>query len=102
MQEIDKLTPVYIVDDDESVRESLQFMLESYQFSITAYESGKAFLAEADLNNIGCVVLDSRMPEMIGEEVHKILKERNSLLSVIYLTGHAIFQWRLMHSITVR
>ncbi len=81
--------PVYVVDDDESVRDSLAFVLEGYDFDVTTFEDGQAFIDNAAIDKPGCVVLDCRMPKLRGQEVHAILNQRNSPLSVIFLTGHS-------------
>ena len=80
--------PVYVVDDDESVRDSLAFMLEGHDFTVFSFEDGQAFIDQVDLMKPGCVVLDSRMPILRGQEVHAILNQQQSPLSVIFLTGH--------------
>ncbi len=80
--------PVYIVDDDESIRDSLTFLLEEHDFKVTAFSDGLHFLELATLDQAGCVVLDSRMPIMRGQQVHEALIEKQSPLAVIYLTGH--------------
>lgn len=80
--------PVYVVDDDQSVRESLTFLLQEWDFTVHAFESGHAFLETVDLHQPGCVILDSRMPILRGQQVHQSLIEQHSPLSVIYLTGH--------------
>lgn len=79
---------VYVVDDDKSVRDSLKFMLEEYDFTITTFEDGQQFLNAIDLNMPGCVILDCRMPNLRGQQVHQLLNEAKSPLAVIYLTGH--------------
>ncbi|WP_104025547.1 response regulator transcription factor [Vibrio hyugaensis] len=82
------LCPLYIVDDEEPVLESMAFMLESYGYEVETFSSGMAFLNNADLSSPGCVLLDSRMPEMRGQDVHHFMNEKFSPISVIYLTGH--------------
>ncbi|MFG0607264.1 response regulator transcription factor [Vibrio mimicus] len=82
------LHPVYLVDDEISVLESLQFLLESYGYQLQAFSCGRQFLEQANWQQAGCVVLDSRMPELCGQEVQRQLNERNSPLRIIYLTGH--------------
>ncbi|MGR5529176.1 response regulator transcription factor [Vibrio alfacsensis] len=82
------LCPLYIVDDEEFVLESMAFMLESYGYEVKVYSNGTDFLADAELASAGCVLLDSRMPEMRGQDVHQIMDEQFSPVSVIYLTGH--------------
>ncbi|EKO3863499.1 response regulator transcription factor [Vibrio harveyi] len=82
------LCPLYIVDDEEPVLESMAFMLESYGYEVEAFSSGIDFLNNAELSAPGCVLLDSRMPEMRGQDVHHVMNEKFSPISVIYLTGH--------------
>lgn len=78
---------IHIVDDDEHVRNSLKFMLESYDFQAETYVSGEDFLQRADVGRAGCVILDSSMPGLSGQQVQRLLNDKNSPLSVIYLTG---------------
>lgn len=80
--------PVFVVDDDESVRDSLAFMLEGYDFKVESYADGVTFLEQANIEQAGCVVLDIRMPIMMGQQVHRLLKDKHSPLVVIFLTGH--------------
>ncbi|WP_114987147.1 response regulator transcription factor [Pragia fontium] len=81
------MTNIHIVDDDESVRNSLKFMLEGYDFQTEVYASGEDFLQKVDVEQPGCVILDSSMPGLSGQQVQRILNEQSSPLSVIYLTG---------------
>ncbi|WP_025534753.1 response regulator transcription factor [Vibrio parahaemolyticus] len=84
----EKQLPVYVVDDDESVRDSLAFMLEEHDFYVTTFADGQSFLDEVNIHQAGCVILDSRMPNLRGQQVHQFLNEAHSPLAVIYLTGH--------------
>ncbi|HHF3092822.1 TPA: response regulator transcription factor [Vibrio diabolicus] len=84
----EKQLPVFVVDDDESVRDSLAFMLEEHDFNVTTFADGQSFLDEVDVQQAGCIILDSRMPDLRGQQVHQILNQANSPLAVIYLTGH--------------
>lgn len=84
----EKQLPVYVVDDDESVRDSLAFMLEEHDFNVTTFAYGQSFLDEVNIHQAGCVILDSRMPNLRGQQVHQFLNEAHSPLAVIYLTGH--------------
>lgn len=84
----EKQLPVFVVDDDESVRDSLAFMLEEHDFNVTTFADGQSFLNEVDVQQAGCIILDSRMPNLRGQQVHQILNQANSPLAVIYLTGH--------------
>lgn len=82
------LCPLYIVDDEISVLESMAFMLESYGYEVETFSAGVDFIDCVDLSRPGCLLLDSRMPEMRGQDVHRLLNEQGSPISVIYLTGH--------------
>ncbi|MCR9537950.1 response regulator transcription factor [Vibrio alginolyticus] len=84
----EKQLPVFVVDDDESVRDSLAFMLEEHDFNVTTFADGQSFLDEVNIHQAGCVILDSRMPNLRGRQVHQVLNQANSPLAVIYLTGH--------------
>ncbi|WP_261817752.1 response regulator transcription factor [Vibrio gallicus] len=88
MLNIAQTLPVYVVDDDESVRDSLLFMLEGHDFDVKSYADGQQFLDSVDIQRAGCVILDSRMPKLRGQQVHQVLKQANSPLAVIFLTGH--------------
>ncbi|MDR6964141.1 response regulator transcription factor [Shewanella putrefaciens] len=80
--------PVYLIDDDDSVRRSLRFMLESYGLKITDFDSAEAFFTTVDLTLPGCALVDVRMPGLSGQQLHLELVAKNSPLAVIYLTGH--------------
>ena len=89
---ISRNTLVRIVDDDESVCGSLSFMLRIAGFDVTTYTSARDFLDKDDRERPGCVILDVRMSGMSGLEVHQEMIRRQSLLSVIFLTGHGEVQ----------
>lgn len=80
---------VHVIDDDDAVRDSLAFLLESADFSVRTYASAAAFLTEAPRLPGGCVVTDVRMPEINGIEMLKRLKAQGISLPVIVITGHA-------------
>jgi two-component system, LuxR family, response regulator FixJ len=79
-------TSIYIVDDDEAVRDSLQVMLEASGFSVRSFNSGESFLAALSTAMDGCVLLDVNMPGMSGFDVQARLA--GSGLPVIVITGH--------------
>ncbi len=79
---------VFIVDDDESVRDSLQALLDASGYATSAYESGVDFLEAANKIGRGCVLLDVRMPKMDGLEVQAHLREARPDLPVVIVTGH--------------
>lgn len=79
---------VYVVDDDQAVRDALQLLLRSVKIESQAFASGQEFLAAVDREARGCVLLDIRMPGMSGMDVQKEINERGSRLTVVFLTGH--------------
>ncbi len=79
---------VFIVDDDEAVRDSLCFLLKTVNLQSASYASGDLFLADFDEEMNGCVLLDIRMPGTSGIEVQKKLKELSCKLPIIFITGH--------------
>lgn len=82
----DKL--VHIVDDEEEVCQSTAFVMRIAGFPCRSWPSGDAFLAGADLQAPGCVILDLRMPGIDGLAVQKTLTQRESTLKVIMVSGH--------------
>lgn len=79
---------VYVVDDDDAMRDSLDFLLSSAGFSVQVFDSATSFLAALPANQVGCVVTDVRMPGMDGIELLKRLKRGGSPLGVVIMTGH--------------
>ena len=79
---------VYIVDDDEMVRDSLALLLQAAGYEVRAFESGESFLGSAPENSGACLLLDVAMPGMSGLEVQEELLRRNIRLPVVFLTGH--------------
>lgn len=86
MTEVDQA--VFVVEDDEAVRDSLALLLQSEGLEVQTFKTGTAFLDKWQASMAGCVVLDIRMPGMDGMAVHKALNERQSLLPIIFVTGH--------------
>jgi two-component system, LuxR family, response regulator FixJ len=80
---------IFIVDDDDAVRESLQLLLESNGYKIAPFVSGTAFLAAVPKAPSGCLLVDVRMPGLSGIEVEEELARRGIALPTIVLTGHA-------------
>ena len=79
---------VYIVDDDDAVLRSIEWLLQSVPFNVETYTSANAFLHGIRAENQGCVVTDLRMPEMNGIELHAALKKQKIDLTVIIMTAH--------------
>ena len=88
MQPIDR-PPLYLVDDDEAVLDSLRFMLESCdERQLRCFAGGERFLEEVDLRLPACLILDCRMPGLSGPEVQQRLKAAQSPIAILFLTGH--------------
>jgi FixJ family two-component response regulator len=84
----DSLLAVAIVDDDEAVRDSLQWLMESRNFQVLSYASADEFLSTWEPNKTACLILDIRMPGMTGVELHDELVRQGHETSVIFITGH--------------
>ena len=79
---------VFVVDDDESVRSSLRFLLRSAGLESRAYGTATEFLGVYDPSQPGCLVLDVRMPGMSGLELQQELNLRGAIIPVVFITGH--------------
>ncbi|WP_297796608.1 response regulator FixJ [uncultured Marinobacter sp.] len=79
---------VYVVEDDEAVRDSLELLLKSDGKPVKTYENATAFLRDYSEKMAGCIVLDIRMPGMDGMELQKKLNDKHSILPIIFVTGH--------------
>ena len=79
---------VYVIDDDEAMRDSLQFLLDSAGYSVRLFESAQAFLDALPELMFGCVVSDVRMPGIDGIELLKRVKAQASPFPILIMTGH--------------
>ncbi len=79
---------VFVVDDDQAMRTSLQWLIESTGMSVQTFESADAFLASHYPGRAGCLLLDVRMPGMNGLELQAYLAREGYRLPVIMITGH--------------
>ena len=79
---------VYVIDDDEAMRDSLDFLLGSADFHVTLFESAHHFLDAVSSIEFGCVVSDVRMPGIDGIELLKRMKASHSAFPVVIMTGH--------------
>jgi two-component system response regulator TtrR len=79
---------VYVVDDDEGVRDSLQYLLEASQYLVHTFASAESFLAQFDPQAIAVLVLDVRMPGMSGLQLQEELLARKAALPIVFVTGH--------------
>jgi FixJ family two-component response regulator len=85
---MDKPLLVTVVDDDESVRESLPDLLRLCGFAVEAFSSGKAFLASDVVSRTSCLLLDVAMPEMSGPELQQELTRRREAIPIVFITAN--------------
>jgi len=79
---------VYVIDDDDAVRQSLEFLLKTAGISARSFDSAKAFLEVMPQIQSGCIITDVRMPEITGIDLLRQVKESNRDFPVIVITGH--------------
>lgn len=80
---------VFIVDDDDAVRDSLSWLMRSVGLAAESFGSAQAFLDACDPERPGCLVLDIRMPGMSGLDLQEKLHQRHIQLPIIIISGHA-------------
>jgi len=81
-------TLVSIVDDDESVRESLPDLLKEFGFAVQSFASAEEFLASGHLEETRCLVLDIAMPGMSGLDLQRELTRRNQPIPIVFITAN--------------
>ena len=80
---------VSVVDDDESVRESLPDLLRSFGFQVQAFASGAEFLASSGVDATDCLVLDVAMPGMTGPQLQQELARLGKRIPIVFITAHS-------------
>jgi len=80
---------VSVVDDDESVRESLPDLLKELGFAVRAFSSGEEFLASDCIGQTKCLILDIAMPGMSGPDLQQELARRRYEIPIVFITAHA-------------
>ena len=88
MSLIPKKGTVYVVDDDEAVRDSLQWLLEGKDYRVRCFDSAESFLSRYDPREVACLIVDIRMAGMTGLDLQDRLIERKSPLPIVFITGH--------------
>ena len=88
MSLIPKKGTVYVVDDDEAVRDSLQWLLEGKDYRVRCFDAAETFLSRYDPREVACLIVDIRMGGMTGLELQDKLIERKSPLPIVFITGH--------------
>ena len=76
-----------VVDDDESMRESLPDLIKEFGFAARAFSSAEEFLSSGSVDETSCLILDIAMPGMTGPELHQELKHRGEKIPVIFITA---------------
>jgi two-component system response regulator FixJ len=79
---------VYVVDDDDAVRDAIGMLLNSAGMTVRTFPGGEEFIESYSIADIGCLVLDMRMPGMSGFEVLDRLQEMQAPIPVVFVTGH--------------
>ena len=79
---------ITVVDDDESIRESLPDLIREFGFSVITFSSAEEFLASDELNTTRCLILDISMPGMSGPDLQKELKNRRQEIPIVFITAH--------------
>lgn len=79
---------VFIVDDDEAMRDSLTWLLEGNGYQVRSFSSAEQFLAAYDASQVSCVILDVRMPGMSGPELQERMIAENIDIPIVFITGH--------------
>ncbi|QLB16236.1 DNA-binding response regulator [Mannheimia varigena] len=79
---------IHILDDDETILDALAFLLAPLNLPIKTWQNSVEFIEQADLHQLGAVLLDIRMPLLDGQQVHQKLREAESTLAVVIITAH--------------
>lgn len=79
---------IFIVDDDEAVRDSLRWLLEANGYRVQCFASAEEFLSSYDTTQLSVLIADVRMPGMSGLELQEALIARNSPIPIVFITGH--------------
>ena len=81
---------VSVVDDDESVRESLPDLLREFGFAVQAFSSAEEFLASDCVGQTRCLILDIAMPGMTGPDLQRELTRRRQAIPIVFITAHGM------------
>ncbi|WP_160054805.1 response regulator transcription factor [Shewanella litoralis] len=79
---------VYMVDDDLAILDSMQFMLLQYGYDLRIFDSAEDFLDKIDISLAACLIVDSNMPDITGQQLQQKLVSAQSPIGIIFLTGH--------------
>ena len=79
---------IFVVDDDDAVRDSLRLLLETQNYQVQTFASGEEFLEQYNPNLVSLLITDVRMPGMSGLQLQEQLIERKATLPIVFITGH--------------
>jgi FixJ family two-component response regulator len=79
---------IFVIDDDDSVRSGLSRLLRSLEFDVATYESANEFLERGNYEDVGCLILDVRMPGLSGMDLHDALIGAGIDVPIVFITGH--------------
>jgi len=85
---LDKPARVFVIDDDPSMRRSLTYLLDSFNYDVETFASAEEFLSRSPYEGVACIVLDVRMRGLSGLDLQDRLSRREHPLPVIFITGH--------------
>jgi FixJ family two-component response regulator len=88
ISQIMKKPTIHVVDDDQAVRESIEWLIDSVGLNIKTYGSANEFLDNYTEDSLGCLILDVRMPGISGLDLQHILAERGIDMPIVFVTGH--------------
>ena len=77
-----------VIDDDQSVRESLPDLIREFGFAARVFSSAEGFLSSGSIDETSCLILDIAMPGMTGPELQQELKRRGQKIPIVFVTGH--------------
>jgi FixJ family two-component response regulator len=79
---------IFVIDDDDSVRRGLSRLLRSLEFDVETCESANEFLERGNYEDVGCIILDVRMPGLSGMDLHDTLIDAGIDVPIVFITGH--------------
>jgi len=79
---------VFVIDDDEAIRDAIRFLLESVALEVAVFSSAETFLDGHSMHQTGCILLDIRMPEMSGLQLQQLINKRKFSMPIIMITGY--------------
>jgi len=84
-----KEAKVYVIDDDQAVRDSLRWLIESVGIGVETFENAQAFINHIGPDSVGCAVVDIRLPGMSGLDLQEHLNREAPMLKTVVISGHA-------------